>query len=210
MGNDAVRLPGGGKINWHHPPQANTMCSLLLGGRHYRGSLRTLAHLHRLNSLATKKFGKPVTVLQSDWNTTVAASAGTHDFDSCWDLHISGVGWWDQQRFFRTNGFACWYRHPPLFGNHIHGFTLPPHHGNPGDDFLAAGIKVGKFVDGGLSALGHLIGSSQITDYYNHAFGLAGQHATGSDKSWFPADIPATIFDLPAYIARRLKEQEAS
>lgn len=210
MGNDDVRQASGEKINWHSPPHANTMCSLELNGHHYKGSLRTLAHIDRLDSLANAKFGQPVTVLQSDWNTGVAASAGTHDFDSCWDLHIAGVGWWDQQRFFRTNGFACWYRHPPLFGNHIHGFTLPPHSGDPGNDFQAAGIKVGKFVDGGLAALGHLIGSSQITDYYNHAFGLAGQHGHGSDKSWFPSDIPSTIFDLPAYIGRRVKAMEAT
>lgn len=186
------------------------MCSLSLNGHTYKGSLRTCAHMHRLDVMARKKFGQGVTVIQPDWNTGVVASAGTHDFDSCWDVHINGVGWWDQQRFFRANGFACWYRHPPLFGNHIHGFTLPPHKGTPKDDFADAGIKVGKWVDGGLSAIGRLVGSSQIEDYYYHAFGLAGQHTGHSDTSWFPSDIPSTIFDLPAYIGRRVAEQKAA
>lgn len=200
-----VRTASGRRINWHHPPKSNQMCSLVLGGRKYKGSLRTLCHLNRLNNLARKKYGRGITVIQPDWHTGVAASAGTHDKDACWDLHIEGVGWWEQQRFFRANGFACWYRHPPLFGNHIHGFTLPPHRGDPSDDFKAAGMKVGKFIDGGLSVLGHTIGSSQIDDYYRHAFGLAGQHGHGSDHSWFPRDIGATAFNLRAYIARRAK-----
>lgn len=198
-----VRTAAGDKINWHNPPKPNAMCSMVFGGTKYRGSLRTLAHIHRLDSLATKKFGTGIRVIQPDWNAGVLASAGTHNFDSVWDIHIAGVGWWEQQKFFRANGFACWYRHPPQFGNHIHGFTLPPHHGNPSDDFQAAGIRVGKWIDGGLSILGRTVGSSQIADYYAHAFALAGQHARGSDKSWFPADIPSTIFDLPAYIGRR-------
>ena len=45
--------------------------------------------------------------------------------------------------------------------------------------------------------------SSQLTDYYNHAFGLKDQHTTNSDHSWFAADIEATIFDLDRYIAQQ-------
>lgn len=201
-----VLTAAGHAIDWHHPPKSSDMCLLSLNGHKYKGSLRTTAHMHHLDVGAIKKFGTGVTVIQSDWNSGVAASAGTHDRDSVWDVHISGVGWYDQQRFFRSEGFACWYRHPPLFGNHIHGFTLPPHSGSPSDDFKAAGIKVGKWIDGGLTLLGHTVGSSQIADYYAHAYGLAGQHAHGSDKSWFPADIASTIFDLGAYIKRRVAE----
>lgn len=205
-----VLTASGHAIDWANPPKPNAMCTLSLNGHSYKGSLRTCAHMHRLDHMANKQFGQGVTVIQSDWNTGVAASVGTHDFDSVWDVHIAGVGWWEQQKFFRANGFACWYRHPPAFGNHIHGFTLPPHSGTPKDDFQVAGIKVGKWVDGGLSALGKLIGSSQIEDFYFGAFGLAGQHAAHSDKSWRPSDIPSTIFDLPAYIKRRAAEQKAA
>jgi hypothetical protein len=47
------------------------------------------------------------------------------------------------------------------------------------------------------------VGSSQLVDYYNHAFALSGKHDKGSDKSWFPSNIPATIFDLGDYVSRR-------
>ncbi|MCW2739208.1 MAG: Serine/arginine repetitive matrix protein 2 [Nocardioides sp.] len=85
-----------------------------------------------------------------------------------------------------------------------HGFTLPPREGQVvSDDFQVAGFEVGIFVNGGFSHEGGQVTSSQIEDYYNHAFGLAGQHEPNSDTSWFPDDIKATIFDLPRYIARR-------
>ena len=71
------------------------------------------------------------------------------------------------------------------------------------DDFAVIGRTVGFLVDGGVSSEGHVVASSQLTDYYNHAFGLKDQHTTNSDHSWFPADIEATIFDLDRYIARR-------
>lgn len=198
-----VRLASGRRIDWNHPPKGNQICSLVLNGRKYKAGFRTLCHMNRLDNLARKKYGHGVTVLQPPFNTSVAASAGTHDKDAVWDVHIEGVGWWEQQRFFRANGFGCWYRHPPLFGNHIHGFTLPPHRGGAEDDFRQAGMKVGKYVDGGLSTVGHLITSSQLVDYYNHAFGLSGQHGHGSDHSWFPHDIGATTFNLRAYVQRR-------
>lgn len=201
-----VRLSNGAKINWKHPPKANEVCRWTKetsGGKVIKGGFRTLCHFNRLNNLAIKKYDTQLTIFQGCFNSSVAASAGTHDKDSCMDWYIPGVGWWDTQKFGRKNGCACWYRHAPLFSNHVHGFTLPPHSGNPADDFKVAGIKVGKFIDGGLSTVGHVVGSSQITDYYNHAFALAGKHAKGSDKSWFPANIGATIFDLSDYVARR-------
>jgi hypothetical protein len=43
----------------------------------------------------------------------------------------------------------------------------------------------------------------QLTDYHNHAFGLASQHTPGSDRSWFPKDIGATVFNLNKYIQRQ-------
>jgi hypothetical protein len=202
-----VRLLSGKPINWKRPPRPTAMCSWskkTTAGRPIRGSFRTLCHMNRLNNLALRRFGREISVIQPDWNTTVAASAGTHDFDATWDLWIPGVDPWVQQRFFRANGMAGWIRKPPLFGWHFHGFTLPPREGHSiSDDFKVHGFKVGIYVDGGYSTRGGLVTSSQIVDYYNHAFGLANQHARGSDRSWYPKDIPATIFNLKRYVARR-------
>lgn len=199
----------GKKINWKKPPKANAMCIWSKKdtyGRTIQGSFRTLCHLNRLNNLALKRFGVQIIVIQRDWNTGVAASAGTHDYDSTFDLWIPGVNPWRQQRFFRHNGFAGWTRKPPAFGWHYHGFTLPPREGKSiSDDFKVHGFKVGTYVDGGYSRYGRLVASSQIADYYNHAYGLAGQHGAGSDRTKFPKHIPNTIFDLHRYVARRAR-----
>lgn len=182
----------GQKIDWNHPPAATKIVRWSkhdMDGRTVKGSLRTICHLNRLNNLARKKHGVELVIIQPPFNTDVPASAGTHDFDCCVDLFIAGVGWWKQQRFFRANGLGCWYRHPPKFGNHIHGFTLPVREGTSHlDDFTT---QVGSFVPG------------QLGDYYNHAFGLKNQHTPDSDHSWFPNDIDATIFNLQKYIHRR-------
>lgn len=198
-----VRLASGRRIDWNNPPQSNQICSLKLGDETYKGSLRTLAHMNRANNLSKKKFGEPITIFQGPFHKGVPASAGTHDFDCTWDGWIDGVPAWDQQRFFRSIGFADWYRHGPLFLNHQHMFTLPPHRGaSVNDDFRQAGLKVGKYIDGGVS-LGLSGLSSQIQDYYNHAFALVGQHERGSDDSWFPKKIEDTVFNLRAYIEKR-------
>lgn len=203
-----VRTASGNKINWNHPPTASALCTWSkkgTSGQTVKGSFRSLCALNRANNLAMRKFGTGVEVIQSAFNTVVRASAGTHDFDACFDLRIDGVGWWDQQHFFRGScGIGGWYRHPPLFGNHFHGFVLPPRHGSGiSDDYRQSGLKVGKYVDGGWSTEGAKVTSSQIEDYYNHAFGLSGQHEKNSDKSWFPRDIEDTIFNLRAYVEKR-------
>lgn len=194
----------GRRINWSKPPEATTIVRWLHRGKTYKMSFRTACAMARLNNLARHKYGTELVIIQGCFNSTVAASEGTHDFDAVFDLYIPGVDWWEQQRFFRANGFACWYRHPPTFGHHIHGFVLPPREGSSfSDDFKVFGFKVGKYVDGGWSTFGRLITSSQIDDYYNEAFGLSEQHTRGSDKTWFPDDKAATIFDHEAFIERR-------
>lgn len=203
----------GKTINWHRPPKPNTICRWSkrdTNGRVIYGTFRTLCHLNRLNNLSVARFGVEIQVIQRDYNSTVAASKGTHDFDAVFDLWIPGVDPWRQQRFFRANGFWTWYRHPPLFGNHQHGFSIPEAEGKVvSDNFREQGNKVGIYVDGGYSTVGHLVTSSQIADAYNGAFGLAGQHSAGSDKSWRPKSINATIFQLKPYVARRARLQAA-
>lgn len=200
----------GRPINWKKPPKPNQMVlwtKKTTSGRTIRGSFRTICHLDKLNRRAYLRFGVGISAIQPDWNTGVAASAGTHDFDATWDLWIPGVDPWVQQRFFRRLGLGGWMRKPPLFGWHYHGFTLPPREGvSISDDYRVHGFKVGVYVDGGWSTRGRLVTSSQIADYYNHAFGLSGQHTSGSDRSWFPRNIEATIFDLDKWVAARAKE----
>jgi hypothetical protein len=182
----------GRPINFNNPPAATKIVRWSkrdVDGRVVKGSLRTICHLNRLNNLSLKKHGVALRIIQPPFNTDVPASAGTHDFDCCVDLYIAGIDWHKQQRFFRANGLGCWYRHPPLFGNHIHGFTLPLREGVVHEDDFAT--QVGSFVPG------------QLVDYYNHAFGLKDQHTPNSDQSWFPNNIDATIFDLQRYIRAR-------
>ena len=178
-------------------------------GKPVIGSVRAIAHLDWMDRRAKRIFGTGIEVLQSAFNTTVPASKGTHNLDLVFDLWIPGVDPWRQQRFFRAHGFWDWYRHPPLFGNHNHGFCMVPY--DEGEDpsraFARHGFKVGVYIDGGWSTLGGLVASSQTADFVGRAFGLSGQHAHGSDRSWFPPDPRATIFVLSAYVRRRIKVQ---
>lgn len=201
----SVLTLAGKQINWDKPPAAKTRVMWsrkTSSGKRVTGSLRTIAHLDHLDTLAVKKYGKHIVVFQPPYNTGVKASAGTHDYDACLDGYIPGVSWREQERFFRANGAGAWWRNKSQgFSNHIHWLVLPPREGKDvSDDFRTAGFKVGKYVDGGWSTKGRRFVSSQIADYYDHRTGLTGHRI---DPSWFPKDIAATIFDLPAYIKRQ-------
>jgi hypothetical protein len=146
------------------------------GGQTFRAGRRTAAHLlWTAERLQEREPGALLVVIQPPYNEGVDASAGTHDGDGVLDVAVTGLDWFPAQRFLRECGWAAWYRFPPSFSHHIHMISL----GCPG--------PLGVFVPG------------QILDYYNHAFGLANQHDPGSDTSWFPDDIDATIFDYPAW-----------
>jgi hypothetical protein len=201
----SVLTLAGKPIDWAKPPAptARVMWSnRASNGKAVTGSLRTIAFIDHLSILSMKKYNSPVIVIQPPYNTTVAASAGTHDYDACFDWYIPNVPWREQERFARANGMADWWRRPPAFGNHQHGFPLPPREGaSINDDFSVGGFKVGKYVDGGWSLYGREVTSSQLGDYYARRTGLAG-HALDSG-SWFPPVISKTIFNLNAYIARQ-------
>lgn len=204
----SVLTLAGAPINWDKPPKATDLVAwsrLGTNGKKIIGSLRTIAHLDRLDALALARFGVHISVIQGPYSTSVPTSAGTHDFDACLDVWIPGVDGLAQQKFFRENGAGAYLRTPAQgFSLHIHYFTLPPREGTDvNDDFRSAGFRVGKYVDGGWSTVGRSIASSQIWDYYNRKTALSG-HA--HDPTWFPADIGATVFDLPAYILRRQRE----
>lgn len=150
--------------------------TVTIAGRIFRCSRRTAAHLlWTIDELARLHPKARLVIIQAPFNVGVAASAGTHDKDAVLDVEIVGLDWWNAQAFLRKCGWAAWVRYPPTFSWHIHMVSL----GYPGE--------VGIYVPG------------QVRDYYAHALGLAGQHASGSDPSWFPPDIDATVFDYDAY-----------
>lgn len=196
-------------INYKKPPKPTDLViwdRKTTGGKQIKGSFRTIAWLDRIAGITRRRFGVELQVIQACFNSGVEASAGTHDLDCCLDVWIPGIDPWRQQRFFRANGAGAWYRHPPVFGNHIHLFVLPPREGKSiSDDFKVYGFRVGIYVDGGYSTRGALVTSSQIADYYAHAYGLSSQHDPGSDRSWFPKDIGATIFNLDVLTTNRAK-----
>jgi hypothetical protein len=158
-------------------------------GHQVTGSLRTIAHLDWMSERAVKTFGQRIVIIQTAFNSSIAASKGTHDWDACMDWYIPGVPWYRTQRFGRVHGDACYYRKPPLFPNHIHGFTLPV-----GRRF---NTRVGVYIDGGVSLYGHPVASSQLDDYYNHRNALADH---SHDPSWFPKNIDATVFNLSLFL----------
>lgn len=202
----------GKPINWSAPPQYATKVKwsrTTTGGRAVYGSLRSIAWLDHIDSLARKKFGKSVDVIQSAYNTGVAASAGTHDLDACYDVQIVGVPWLTQQAFFRANGAGAYARVEGWSTPHIHLFVLPPvfASGSVSERYDKAGLEVGKFVDGGLSSEGRTVGSSQIADYYMHRDATSNHYI---DNSWFPPNIDATVFDFHIYSRRMAPPKTAT
>jgi hypothetical protein len=170
---------------------AGTLRTRTIAGRTFRCSNRTAWHLRWTLFVLKLRYPKAqFYIYQTCYNTTVAASRGTHDYDAVFDVKIIGLDWWRAQRFLRRRGWAAWYRHTGVFENipHIHMVSIPPGlSANPSAlevqrAFAALGIRVGVYVPG------------QIDDYYAHAYGLAGQHRAGADRSFFPDNINRTVF----------------
>jgi len=153
-------------------------------GRKFRCSKRTAAHLdrtrYRLQKLAKKKGKKyEFRIIQGSFNSSVPASAGTHDYDACLDVQIVGMDWYQAQKWLRKQGWAAWVRVPPTFSYHIHMISLPPYK-------LNWVYRVGQYVPG------------QVEDYYAHKSGLVG---SAPDNTWHPKNIRKTIFSYRKWIA---------
>lgn len=144
-----------------------------MGDKTFRAGRRTAAHLEwTIRKLRNMHPGAHLHVIQPCYNDGVDASAGTHDKDCCLDVSIIGLTWLEAQAFLRMCHWAAWWRQGwQGFTNHIHMVS----YGCPT-------CPVGEFVP------------DQIKDYFNHAYGLAGLHAPGSDQTWFPDVI--TAFDF--------------
>lgn len=164
-----------------------------------RGCLFFVAALDQMDQKAQARFGNGVEVIQPTFNDDVRASAGTHDRDFCIDWRIPGVDAGVAQHFARFEcGMATWARYPwQGFTLHNHGFFLPP----GGHEFP---VGVGAYIDGGAST-GRSGYSSQLEDYWNNAYGLAGMHGVGSDPTPFPTNAAkmAGIFNLERYIQKQ-------
>lgn len=157
------------------PNQVVTYDQTNIYGQSIRMGRRTAAHLDwTKQKLERRHPGCRLVIIQGCYNTGVDASEGTHDKDCVLDIQISGLDWWDAQRFLRECGWGAFYRYPPSFSNHIHMISL-----GYGD-----------------APVGYLI-PSQVDDYRNHKTGLEG-HAY--DPTWHPSDIASTIFRYADYI----------
>lgn len=169
----------------------NEVIWVTIAGRTFRATRRTVAHLEwTIARLAEKHPGAVLHLIQTCYNSGVEASAGTHDFDAVFDVWIEGLPWMEAEGFLRACGWFAWVREPPTFSLHIHMGSIPPN----GRTFPQ---RVGIFVPG------------QLDDYRRGALGLAGQHDSGSDHSWRPADIDSTIFVYQEdYMATSAAEQK--
>lgn len=160
----------------------------VFGDKSFRVGQATYGNLlHTRARLAVHYPACHLHVIQPCYNTAVPASAGTHDKDAVLDVSISNMGWLEGQAFLRRAGWAAWWRHTGTWANpsawHIHMVALGAY---------KAGVPVGIYVPG------------QVTDYYNHAQGLAGQHDSGSDPTWHPEPISDTVFSYRKWRRRHL------
>lgn len=157
---------------------AKIVPTFTFGDKTFKATQITAGNLLDTQDRLTREHpGARIHVIQPCWNTGVELSAGTHDLDACLDVSIVALTWLDAQRFLRTCGWAAWWRHTGDWADpsvwHIHMVSLAA---------FKAGCPVGVFVPG------------QVDDYYRHALGLAGQHDSGDDPTWHPADIDQTVF----------------
>lgn len=186
-----------------HPTDLITVTRL---GRTFKASRRTVAHLDYTIAAFARKFPKArLVIIQPCYNTGVAASAHTHDYDAVFDFGFAGSfpgltaarKWRRFSIFMRNHGWGGWWRHTGSWAApsewHFHGFTLPA-------DLLHFATRVGTYIDGGLSSEGRVTASSQLADYLGGALGLAGQHKNGSDTAWRPKNLRSRVFDYDRWV----------
>lgn len=111
---------------------------------------------------AEDRLGYELTIMQGSYNTSVGASAGTHDGGGAVDL--APFDWQRKVKVLREVGFAAWYRAPlpGVWSAHIHALLI-------GNERLAP------------------VAARQVTAYYSGRDGLAGN---GPDPHTRPNPVP--------------------
>lgn len=216
MGLQILTHPGLQPIDWRpHPARDARVSSNVIAGNGVRftGSFYVLTNFQFLQTKAPKQLGYQLYIMQPPYSDG-SLSAGTHNLDYALDIRPDrGFNSIEEgfklQNWLRRKGWWCWFRYTGTWAAksnwHIHGGPLPP----DGHNFPT---KVGEYVDGGLSQWGRIITSSQLMDYWNHSFGLKGQHASGLDNhklSKYPRDIKSTIWDYKGYVKEKQEELAA-
>jgi hypothetical protein len=91
------------------------------GGRTVNRRTRTM--LKRAQGLCSRS--SEFVLTQGSYNTSVAASAGTHDGGGAVDISVQGLAVNAVLRALRQAGFAAWYRSPGEgFSPHIHAVAI--------------------------------------------------------------------------------------
>lgn len=130
---------------------------------------------------AEQRLGYGLYILQGSYNSSVGASAGTHDGGGAIDVSVSGVNIDRVVLVLRQVGFAAWYRptRPGVWNQHIHAIAI-------GDPELSSGAK------------------QQVTEYYQGYDGLAG---SGRDNGPRLNPIPTWPQKLPRYVSLVINHQ---
>lgn len=173
-------------------------------GKTFKASRRTVQHLDWTIARLRRRFPWAwIEILQTCYHTGYPPSAGTHDFDCVFDFRIHGLTWKRAEHFLRWAGWFAWWRHTGIWAPrsewHIHAGSLPrglPAHPTAalvGLAYRQHGLKVGEYIDGGVTSMGYVAGSSQVVDYMANPprDGLA-DHSI--DNTPHPANIPATAY----------------
>jgi hypothetical protein len=127
---------------------------------------RTLQMLRNAEGYATHLgYNKPgFDLTQGSYTSATTASAGTHDGGGALDISVLGMTT-DQRtlvvKALRMAGFAAWNRYPPDFPNHIHAIAI-------GDKEMSSAAR------------------DQVTSYFQHKDGLAGNLGDGDQSSGYP------------------------
>lgn len=179
-------------------------------GHTFKASRRTVAWLDHLIWQFSLVFPDARLIMIQSCYHDGPLSAGTHDFDVCFDfwfagkfpgltLRLKGLRF---SRFMRNRGASWgWFRRTGTWRSpaawHFHGGPLP------------TGLKrfltrVGLYVDGGASDGHPGSSSSQLYDYVEmDALGLRDQHERNSDpdRKQKPKDLHSVVFNYDAWVA---------
>lgn len=147
---------------------------------------RILVQGHTLNvrtaamlQCAENRLGYELHVMQGSYNTTVSASAGTHNGGGAVD--VSPTNYQEVVAQLRAVGFAAWHRYytPNVWPEHVHAIAI-------GDPELSSGAE------------------TQVHEYYSSQDGLA-DHA--GDNAPRPSPVPVWPIHFPTFSLTQVRRQ---